>query len=327
MKERMTDEEEEPLSPMARTENGAKWIEAKINVQDHVAVPYIDPEEIGEDGQGFVDDYISRLTMIPLDRSRPLWDIHILNVKTSDAEAVGVIRSHHSLGDGMSLISLMLACTHKTLDPQNTAIPSLKRRETVLHGLRKQGWFLRLRCTVCSIATLLWNTLVDMLLLLATVLFLKDTKTPLTGGEDTGRNRKRFYHRVISLDDIKLIKNAMNMSINDVLVGVTQAALSRYLSRLYVNEQGKNNEEDDGALTSYPNRLPDRLRFRAACAVNLRSDIGFKALLVHYISYAGTMMISLAVDPTIIPNPHKICDDMEQSLKAMKAALWERGLL
>uniref|UniRef100_M4CPM2 Uncharacterized protein n=1 Tax=Brassica campestris TaxID=3711 RepID=M4CPM2_BRACM len=390
----MTDEEEEPLSPMARvfqspdvdycvvtimgfktkicpdvlidalkhnvsklprfstklTENGAKWIEAKINVQDHVAVPYIDPEEIGEDGQGFVDDYISRLTMIPLDRSRPLWDIHILNVKTSDAEAVGVIRSHHSLGDGMSLISLMLACTHKTLDPQNTAIPSLKRRETVLHGLRKQGWFLRLRCTVCSIATLLWNTLVDMLLLLATVLFLKDTKTPLTGGEDTGRNRKRFYHRVISLDDIKLIKNAMNMSINDVLVGVTQAALSRYLSRLY-----------------------DRLRFRAACAVNLRSDIGFKAaatlfnqpvknltacvsnvvgpmdeisfrghpiayiafssyghsqaLLVHYISYAGKMMISLAVDPTIIPNPHKICDDMEQSLKAMKAALWERGLL
>ncbi|CAG7879221.1 unnamed protein product [Brassica rapa] len=484
---RMTDEEEEPLSPMARvfqspdvdycvvtimgfktkicpdvlidalkhnvsklprfstklTENGAKWIEAKINVQDHVAVPYIDPEEIGEDGQGFVDDYISRLTMIPLDRSRPLWDIHILNVKTSDAEAVGVIRSHHSLGDGMSLISLMLACTHKTLDPQNTAIPSLKRRETVLHGLRKQGWFLRLRCTVCSIATLLWNTLVDMLLLLATVLFLKDTKTPLTGGEDTGRNRKRFYHRVISLDDIKLIKNAMNMSINDVLVGVTQATLSRYLSRLYVNEQGKNNEEDDGALTSYPNRLPDRLRFRAACAVNLRSDIGFKpladmmakdskgrwgnyfsfiilplsiglqtdplvylklskatmarkkhsyhaalvyfiikmvlmvfgtkaaatlfnqpvknltacvsnvvgpmdeisfrghpiayiafssyghsqALLVHYISYAGKMMISLAVDPTIIPNPHKICDDMEQSLKAMKAALWERGLL
>ncbi|XP_013627828.1 PREDICTED: O-acyltransferase WSD1-like isoform X1 [Brassica oleracea var. oleracea] len=487
MKERMTDEEEEPLSPMARvfqspdvdycavtimgfkskicldvlldalkhivsklprfstklTENGAKWIEAKINVQDHVVVPYIDPEEIGEDGQGFVDDYISRLTMIPLDRSKPLWDMHILNVKTSDAEAVGVIRSHHSLGDGMSLISLMLACTHKTLDPQNTAIPSLKRRETVPHGLRKQGWFLRLRCTVRSIATLLWNTLVDMLLLLATVLFLKDTKTPLTGGEDAGRNRKRIYHRVISLDDIKLIKNAMNMTINDVLVGVTQAALSRYLSRLYVNEQGRNNEEEDGALTSYPNHFPDRLRFRVACAVNIRSGIGFKpltdmmakdskcrwgnyfsfiilplsiglqtdplvylklskammarkkhsyhaalvyfiikmvlmvfgikaaatlfnepvknltacvsnvvgpmdeisfrghpiayiafssyghsqALLVHYISYAGKMMISLAVDPTIIPNLHKICDDMEQSLKAMKAALWERGLL
>ena len=58
---------------------------------------------------------------------------------------------------------------------------------------------------------------------------------------------------------------------------------------LLVNEQGKNNEEDDGALTSYLNRLPDRLRFRLACAVNLRSDIGFK---VRYI---------------IIYTPHQAC--------------------
>nr|VDC86071.1 unnamed protein product [Brassica oleracea] len=264
------------------SEDGAKWIETQVKVEDHVVVPYIDPDEIGEDGQGSVDDYISRLTMIPLDRSRPLWDMHILNVKTSDAEAVGVIRSHHSLGDGTSLISLLLACTHKTSDPKDTVIPSLKRRETVSYGLRKQGWLLRSMFTIGSTMTLIWNTIVDMLLLFATLLFLKDRKTHLKGGADVGSNPKRFYHRTISLDDIKLIKNAMNMLrytfINDVLVGVTQAALSRYLSRLYVNEQGKNNEEDDGALTSYLNRLPDRLRFRLACAVNLRSDIGFKPL-------------------------------------------------
>ncbi|KAL0672615.1 hypothetical protein Bca4012_000595 [Brassica carinata] len=401
-------EEEEPLSPMARlfqspevdyciTENGAKWIEAKINVQDHVVVPYIDPEEIGEDGQGFVDDYISRLTMIPLDRSRPLWDMHILNVKTSDAEAVGVIRSHHSLGDGMSLISLMLACTHRNLDPQNTDIHSLKRRETVLHGLRNQCWFLRLRFTVCSIATLLWNTLVDMLLLLATVLFLKDTKTPLKGGADCGSNPKRFYHRAISLDDIKLIKNAMNMTINDVLVGVTQAALSSYLNRLY-DMMAKDskcrwgnyvsfiilplhiglqtdplvylklskatmarkkhsyhaalvyfiinivlkvfgtkaaatlfNQPVKNATTCLSNVIGpmDEISFRGnpIAYIALSSYGHSQALLVHYISYAGKMIISLAVDPTIIPDPHKICDDMEESLESMKAALSEKGSL
>ncbi|KAL0680914.1 hypothetical protein Bca4012_047761 [Brassica carinata] len=393
------------------SEDGAKWIETQVNVEDHVTVPNIDPEEIGEDGQSFVNDYISRLTTIPLDRSRPLWDMHILNVKTSDAEAVGVIRSHHSLGDGMSLISLMLACTHKTSDPDNTAIPSLKRRQTVPHGLIKQSWFLRFIFNVGSTKRLIWNTVVDMLLLLATILFLEDTKTPLKGGADT---------------------------INDVLLGVTQAALSRYLNRLY----GKKNEEE-GVLTSNQNHLPSKLRFRAGCTVNLRSDIGFKpladmmtkdskcrwgnyfsfiilpfsiglqtdplvylkiskstmarkkhsylaalvyfiiklilkvfgakaaaaifnrpvvnlttcvsnvigpmeeisfrghpiayiapsnygqsqALLVHYMSYAGKMIISMAVDPTVIPDPHKICDDMEESLKDMKAALSERGLL
>ncbi|ESQ36958.1 hypothetical protein EUTSA_v10003009mg [Eutrema salsugineum] len=84
--------------------NGARWIKTKVNVEDHVYTPYIDPQEIEEDGQGFVDDYVSRLTMKPLDRSRPLWDIHILNVKTSDAEAVGVMRCNHYLRDEMSLI-------------------------------------------------------------------------------------------------------------------------------------------------------------------------------------------------------------------------------
>lgn len=44
-------------------------------------------------------------------------------------------------------------------------------------------------------------------------------------------------------------------------------------------------------------------------------------------SYADKMIISMAVDPTVITDPHKICDDMEESLKAMKTALWERGLL
>ncbi|KAL0709422.1 hypothetical protein Bca4012_016400 [Brassica carinata] len=416
--------------------DGAKWIETKVNVEDHVVVPYIDPEEIGEGGEGFVDDYTSRLTMNPMDRSRPLWDIHILNVKTSDAEAVGVVRTHHTLGDGTSMVSLLLACTHKTSDPNtvSTTIPSLKRREMY----KNKGWFLRSMFAVGSTMRLIWNTVVDMLLLFATMLFLKDTKTHLKGGEDVGSNPKRFYHRTISLDDIKLIKNTMNMTINDVLVGITQASLSSYLNRQYDNKN-----EEDGALIPYPNNLPGRIRFRAGCTVNLRSQIGFKplaemmvrdsecrwgnyfsfivlpfsiglqndplvylqvskstmdrkkhsyhahlaylmikicqnllgakvaaklfnrtvistttclsnvmgpmeeisfhgnpityiapsgyghsqALLIHFMSYAGRMTISLAVDPTIIPDPHKICDDMEQSLKEMKAALWERGLL
>lgn len=38
-------------------------------------------------------------------------------------------------------------------------------------------------------------------------------------------------------------------------------------------------------------------------------------------SYAAKMIISLAVDLTIIPDPNKICGDMEESLKEMKAAI------
>lgn len=40
-----------------------------------------------------------------------------------------------------------------------------------------------------------------------------------------------------------------------------------------------------------------------------------QALTIHFQSYANQMTISLAVDPTIIPDPYLICDDFEESLK------------
>ncbi|ESQ43167.1 hypothetical protein EUTSA_v10015406mg [Eutrema salsugineum] len=407
------------------SDNGARWIKTKVNVEDHVFAPNVDLEEIGEDGDDFVDDYISRLTVVPLDRSRPLWDIHILNVKTSDAEAVTVIRSHHSLGDGMSLMSLLLASTRKTsnLEEFPTMTTSSKRRKMVFHGLI---------LTIFYASKMIWNTIADFFLLFVTILFLKDTETPLKGGVSI---QKRFSHRIISLDDLKLIKNAMDMTINDVLLGVTQAALSGYLNRLY----GKQNVEN-GASTSNRNNLPSKLRFRAGVAVNLRPNIGFKPmadmmakgskcrwgnyisfivfpmsigletdalvyiskakstmdrkkhsfhsalvyivtgfvfktfgakvgaalfkrpvlhttasisnivgpmeeisfhgypiayiapssyghsqpLVIHFLSYAKKMVISIGVDPTVIPDPHKLFDEMEESLQAMKASL---GLL
>ncbi|CAA7051674.1 unnamed protein product [Microthlaspi erraticum] len=412
------------------SDDGATWIKTKVNVEDHVYAPEIDPQETNEDGQAFVDDYISGLTMIPLDRSRPMWDIHILNVKTSDAEAVGVVRCHHSLGDGVSLMSLLVACTRKTSDPEAfPTIPTIKRREP--YHLRNEGNFLRSMFVIHSYVILIWNTIVDFIQRLACGLFLKDTEIPLRQGDHIKNNLDRFYHRTVSLDDIRLIKNAMNMTINDVLLGVTQAALSRYLNGRY-----------GGTSTSDQNNLPGRIRHGVTIPVNLRQETGIqpvanmlakdsqcrwgnyvsslhfpmsislktdplvnlsktksimdrkkhsllasllyssqefiintfgpkvgeviverprsntttfvsnivgpvedvslhgnqiayialscygngpKGLLIHFISYAEKLIISIRVDPTVIPDPHHLCDEMEESLKAIKDALSRRS--
>ncbi|KAF2531203.1 hypothetical protein F2Q70_00032076 [Brassica cretica] len=42
------------------------------------------------------------------------------------------------------------------------------------------------------------------------------------------------------------------------------------------------------------------------------------ALTLHFLSYAENMVISIGVDSTTIPNPHKLCDAIEESLTAMK---------
>ncbi|CAI0541432.1 unnamed protein product [Linum tenue] len=48
------------------------------------------------------------------------------------------------------------------------------------------------------------------------------------------------------------------------------------------------------------------------------------ALTIHFQSYCNTITISLAVDPGLIPDPHVLCDDLEDSLKAIKEAVVQK---
>jgi hypothetical protein len=66
---------------------------------------------------------------------------------------------------------------------------------------------------VWSHLVLAWNTLVDGVLLLATMLFLSDPHTLFKradGGSSKSHRHMRFLHRSLSLDDVKLVKTAMN---------------------------------------------------------------------------------------------------------------------
>ncbi|KAL3574800.1 hypothetical protein D5086_022901 [Populus alba] len=245
----------------------SKWESTKVNVEDHVTVPNLDPNMDSPDQ--FVEDYVSNLSTIPLDLSKPLWEMHILNVKTSDAEAIAVFRIHHSLGDGASLISLLLACTRKTSDPD--ALPSIPVQQRA--GSHFSGGFRGLCFAMWTVLRMIWNTLVDLGLFVATMLFLEDTKTPLKGASGVELKPKRFVHRTVSLDDIKLVKNAMNMTINDAIMGVTQAGLSRYLNRKY----GDQSEIEDGE-NGKKNNIPKSIRLRASVLVNIRPTPGIQTL-------------------------------------------------
>ncbi|XP_057981261.1 wax ester synthase/diacylglycerol acyltransferase 11-like [Malania oleifera] len=246
---------------VADEKNGKKmrWVQTEVDLEQHVIIPDIDLEMNSPDK--FVEDYISSLSKTPIDSSKPLWDLHLLNIKTSDAEATGVFRIHHSLGDGISLMSLLLACTRKISDPE--AAPTLPVKKK-LDSNNFRGFWSTLR--------LYWNTMVDFLLFLATVLFLKDTKTPLSRSAEIQPTSRRFVHRTVSLDDVKLVKNAMGATINDVALGIIQAGLSRYLNRRYGEEKNYK------GTTEKQNNLPKNIRFRAPLFINLRPVVGISAL-------------------------------------------------
>ncbi|CAG7893364.1 unnamed protein product [Brassica rapa] len=210
-------------------EHKPRWIPTNVNVKDHVVVPNIDPTI--ENPDQFLEDYTSNMVFSPIDVCKPLWEIHILNIKTSDAESLLVARFHHSLGDGMSLMSLLLACSRKTSDPG--ALPTLvaQKKSKVTNVV---WWSLVSRLWL--IIKLMFNTVVEVFKFLLILCSVRDNATPLMEKPRATLTPNKFIHRVISLDDVKVVKNAMNMTVNDVILGMVQAGLSRYLSQKYDSE-------------------------------------------------------------------------------------------
>ncbi|KAJ3669456.1 hypothetical protein LUZ60_011406 [Juncus effusus] len=239
-----------------------RWVPVKVNIKDHIIIPSLNSTDPTSNDR-LVEDYVSSLSVTGLELSKPLWEFHILNLPTTESASTIVLRGHHSLGDGMSLISLLLACTRRSDDP--TALPSVsqppRRSGSIAKSRQGQDGFRALVMWIFSVVSLVWNTLVGMTIFTATSLFFKDTETPLKGQKGVEFNKKRFVHHTLQLDDIKLVKNAIGCTINDVLIGVTSAALSRYLCRKYDEENhGKN--------------IPKKLRVRSALLVNIRKTPG-----------------------------------------------------
>ncbi|KAK8318745.1 hypothetical protein V6Z12_A13G192900 [Gossypium hirsutum] len=251
------DEEEEPLSPMARMfhqpesniyivadEKSVKWVKTNVDINKHVKVPMVDPYMASPDK--FVEDYVANLSKTPMSMSLPMWDFHILNLKTFDAESTVVVRVHHSLSDGTSLMALLLSCSDAL-----PSFPAMKKKPIS----RGAGWFPIWFWKSWSVLLLMWNTLVDIWMCVATTYFLKDTQTPLKApSSDVAFTPRRI-------------------TVNDVVLAMTQAGLSRYLNRKY--GQAKSDGE---ARESCENNLPNNIRLTATLFINLRTSPGIYAL-------------------------------------------------
>ncbi|ESQ27987.1 hypothetical protein EUTSA_v10018486mg [Eutrema salsugineum] len=203
----------------------ARWIPTKVNVEEHVIVPEIDPNI--ENPDEFLEDYTSNMALSPMDMSKPLWEFHLLKLKTSNAESIAIARFHHSLGDGMSLMSLLLACTRKTCDPEalpTFVAPKKSKAKNACWSLVAWLWF---------ILRLMFHTCIEVIKAMVIICFAGDTTAYLMGKPGVTLSTNKFIHRIISLDEVKNVKNALNMTVNDVLFGMVQAGLSRYLNQRY----------------------------------------------------------------------------------------------
>lgn len=189
----------------------------------------------GAGGQAELEAYVSRLMATPLDFDRPLWQFHLLDNFQGGSALVG--RVHHCIGDGMSLVQVVLGLADNP--PDGLGLPSKQPLGDVPIGPPSLGARLArvLQLGGASAASL------------ARILALpSDPRTVLRGR--LGMEKRAVWSAPIALDDVKAIGRRLGGTVNDVLLSAMAGALRRYL------------EQRGGT--------PDGLNLRAVVPVNLR---------------------------------------------------------
>jgi diacylglycerol O-acyltransferase / wax synthase len=185
-----------------------------------------------------LQDLVGDIMSTPLDRSKPLWDIYVID--GYGAGMAQVFRFHHSIADGIALARVLLSMTDARPDagigaargeraphPRLDALTRpLAAGAHLLDAAAHEGLEL-LSHPRSELPGLVGTTAKDSRAL-AKLLLTPPERDNVLRGRLGARQRVTWTDR-ISLQEVKAIGRATGTTVNDVLVTATTGALRRYL--------------------------------------------------------------------------------------------------
>ena len=213
-----------------------------------------------------LSDVISRIHARPLDRSRPLWELYVIDGVDEGRMAATFTKVHHATIDGASG-ALMLAALLDTDKQGSTpepvpwhpeAVPTDRQllERTMIEYLRRPEKFVRL--SVRALRELSTATRNGGLRVMADLLaqpvpgpvgdlvrrrlrgsdnevdnppVLPVTPAPRTPWNATIGAHRRFAYTTVPLDDAKSVRRAVGCTFNDVVMALCSGTLRRYLAK------------------------------------------------------------------------------------------------
>ncbi|CAB4289665.1 unnamed protein product [Prunus armeniaca] len=202
--------------------NGKKrWKKVEVKLEDHVNIPIFPPSLCPDAYDKYLDDYMSKLAVERLSPEKPLWEFHIFKYPTSNAAGNVIIKLHHALGDGFSLMSALLSCLQRADDPRlPLTFPSRQRSQPKSESL------------VTKVCSSVFNTLSDFWWGISNSTMDEDDLTPIRSGKGIEFQPIAVSTMTFSLDQIKLIKSKLGVTINDVLTGMIFLGTRLYMQRI-----------------------------------------------------------------------------------------------
>ena len=199
----------------------------------------------------------AQIASTPLDRSRPLWELYVVE-GLADGNIGVVTKMHHCAVDGVSGAELMVNLFDLTPEGREIEPPEERTPEPIPSDLemvryavasrvrRQLGILPLLGTTARTVGTLVSRHRDPDAIVGAVPL----TAPPTPWNAAITPHRRMSFTRV-ALDDVKRIKNAVGCTVNDVVLGLMGGTLRRYL-------------EEHGGNPSEP--------LIAVCPVSVRTD-------------------------------------------------------
>jgi WS/DGAT/MGAT family acyltransferase len=192
----------------------------------------------GEGHRAALKERVSELMSDPLDRSKPLWEMQL--IEDYQGGSAVITRLHHCIGDGMALLQVLLSLADEYFDPSR--FPDTEDRSHLLPGVVR-GAIKTVQGTVATGRRLLTEGARSLTnpshalrrvkqglsfgAALSKFLSLpRDSDTPLKG--ELGVAQRATWSEPLDLARIKRIGHVVDAKVNDVLLGAVAGALRYY---------------------------------------------------------------------------------------------------
>ncbi|KAJ1434526.1 O-acyltransferase, WSD1, N-terminal [Sesbania bispinosa] len=175
-----------------------------------------------------LDEYMSKIAMEQLPHDKPLWEMHIIKYPTSRAAGTFIFKLHHALGDGFSLMTTLLSCVQRAENPSiPITFPSSRKSEE--SEIKIKTMLKKLPQT----ASLLFKSVFDFGWSVLKGSLIADDQTPIRSGHlDVGFRPITILNVSLSLDSIKEVKNMLQVSLNDAIVGTVLLGIQLYMQAM-----------------------------------------------------------------------------------------------
>ena len=176
-----------------------------------------------------------QIASTPLDRSRPLWELYVVE-GLADGNIGIITKMHHCAVDGVSGAELMVNLFDLTPEGRDVEPPEPRTPEPIPSDLEMVAFALASRARrQAGLLPLVGTTLRTVGTLVSrhrdpeAVVGAVPLTAPHTPWNAAITPHRRLAFTRVSLDDVKAIKNAVGCTVNDVVLGLMGGTLRRYL--------------------------------------------------------------------------------------------------